>query len=35
MRICGFASLALVLLLALPVLSAERMVLIEDFSQNG
>ena len=35
MRMRAFLSLSVVLLLAVPVLSAERMVLIEDFTQNG
>jgi hypothetical protein len=35
MRMRAFLSLGVVLLLAVPVLSAERMVLIEDFTQNG
>lgn len=35
MRIRAFLALGAVLLLAVPVLSAERMVLIEDFTQNG
>jgi hypothetical protein len=35
MRICGVLVLSSALLLTLPVLGAERMVLIEDFTQNG
>ena len=35
MRISAFLSLGVVLLLAVPALGAERMVLIEDFTQNG
>jgi hypothetical protein len=35
MRIWAFASVALVLLLTLPVLGAQRMVLVEDFTNVG
>ena len=35
MRICAFASVALVLFLTLPALGAQRMVLVEDFTNSG
>ncbi len=35
MRICACVSVALVLLLTLPALAAQRMVLVEDFTNCG
>lgn len=35
MRIGAFLSLGMVLLLTLPALGAQRMVLVEDFTNSG
>jgi hypothetical protein len=35
MRICGLLTLGLALVLTVPALGAERVVLVEDFTQPG